>query len=426
MFSQALTGIALILLQFVVALPWLIVGARSVLRSQFRADQDRKSGTAPPSEHQSLWAWLQSSAGLTALGILLVGLLLMGLVLGMALNLMSDPEVMRAWGRRYASILQLQLYADLFVLFFGVLTLVWPKGASVALAAFREGYRQPTFWLITLFGLGLMSITPFLPYFTFGEDYVVVQELGYDAVMLCAMLFGVLAAATSISEEIEGRTAITVMSKPISRRQFLLGKFLGITLTCLVLVGSLGWYFQWVLEYKRWFDKMEALTIAPGVTHWIQANFSSQISREFAHGCALWVLQITEVLPGLVKTSVMVMVMVSIAVSLATRLPMVINLVSCLMIYFLSNLMPILVQVTRPGARSQIPGRQLLYFMAQLFDTLLPGLDLLRVNPTLVGVNAVRLQDYVVHVASAAAYGLMYTSLVLLLGLVLFEDRDLA
>ena len=67
-----------------------------------------------------------------------------------------------------------------------------------------------------------------------------VKELGYDMTMLAAVLFGVLAASMSISEEIEGRTAITLMSKPVSRRQFLLGKFVGILLAALVMTVLLG------------------------------------------------------------------------------------------------------------------------------------------------------------------------------------------
>ena len=92
-------------------------------------------------------------------------------------------------------------------------------GAAVAMAAFREGIRQPMFWLLTLTFLGLILISPFIPYFTFGEDFIMVKELGFDTAVLAATAFGVLAAAMSISEEIEGRTAVTLMSKPVSRRQ---------------------------------------------------------------------------------------------------------------------------------------------------------------------------------------------------------------
>src|SRR5947209_6450223 len=54
------------------------------------------------------------------------------------------------------------------------------------------------------------------------------MRLGCDMIMLATMLFCVLLASMSVSEEIEGRTAVTLMSKPVTRRQFLLGKFFGI------------------------------------------------------------------------------------------------------------------------------------------------------------------------------------------------------
>ena len=45
------------------------------------------------------------------------------------------------------------------------------------------------------------------------------------------------------------------MSKPVSRRQFLLGKFLGILLASLVMIALLGVFFTFVLWFKPWFDK---------------------------------------------------------------------------------------------------------------------------------------------------------------------------
>ena len=85
-----------------------------------------------------------------------------------------------------------------------------------------------------------MASSIVIPYFTFGDDYKMMKQIGFDIVMLAAVLFGVLAASMSISEEIEGRTAITVMSKPINRRQFLIGKFLGILLACAAMSLMLG------------------------------------------------------------------------------------------------------------------------------------------------------------------------------------------
>src|SRR6516225_145468 len=63
----------------------------------------------------------------------------LGLLLGFYFDANSDPGVLARIGRVYAGFLHLQLAADFFVAVFAVALLVWPKGAAVALSAFREG-----------------------------------------------------------------------------------------------------------------------------------------------------------------------------------------------------------------------------------------------------------------------------------------------
>lgn len=403
MTSLMITGIILLLAQVLGAIPWVLALLGESKRAEIRSR-------------------LPLYLGGTIL-VVLVG----GCALGFAFSVIHTPSSLRTFGHLYGALFQIQLIVDFFLLVFFLMHQLWPKGAAVARAAFREGYRQPMFWLISSFGLGLLLVAPLIPYFTFGEDYMVVQELGYDAIILSATLFGVLAASMSISEEIEGRTAVTVMSKPISRRQFLLGKFAGLFLVSLMIIVVLGWWFQGVLIFKRWFDEMDPLILPKAMTDWVESTFSTLEERSVFSGLQYWFYHVSEVVPGLVKCGSMVMILIAIAVMLATRFHMIVNLVTCLVIYFLANLMPILVDLTQPGNPTTAGTvQQLLHFVAQLFNALLPGLEVLRVNPTLVGVNAVDMGSYVLHVLAAGFYGILYTSIVLILGLVLFEDRDLA
>src|SRR3954447_22484724 len=166
----------------------------------------------------------------------------------------GDARGLIRWGRFYMAVLHLQLAADFFAVVFWLLLTFWPKGAAVALAAFQEGVRQPMFWLLFGAALTLMLVSPFIPYFTFGEDFKMVKELCFAFTMLFPAMFAVVAASISVSEEIEGRTAVTLMSKPISRRQFLLGKFAGITLAALFMTALMGWVLVWVILYKTWYD----------------------------------------------------------------------------------------------------------------------------------------------------------------------------
>ena len=69
---------------------------------------------------------------------------------------------------------------------------------------------------------------------------------------------------------------------------------------------------------------------------------------------------------------------------------------------------------------------QMLSFMAQLFDTVLPGLEFFRVGPALARTCPLATAGVLRYVARVGFYGVLYTAIVLLLGLILFEDRDLA
>jgi ABC-type transport system involved in multi-copper enzyme maturation permease subunit len=350
----------------------------------------------------------------------LIGIPMLGLFL-------TQRDWMETVGGVYAGFLQLQLTFDFFIVFFFVLLAVWPKGGAVALAAFREGVRQPMFWLLVLFAWVFLTVTPFVPYFTFGEDYTVVKELGFDTLMLAAILFGTLAASIFIAEEIEGRTAVTVMSKPISRRQFLLGKFLGITLAAMLLYGMLATYFAGVLDYKYWWDKSDPVPPAPWVADVVRSTGLTGPTYDLLIGIGRWVNHMLELVPGLILSFCQVMVLVAVAVTLATRVPMVVNMSIILVLYLAAHLTPVLVSI---GQRMQLetpgPVAQIVSFTSQLFDTLLPGLAFLKAPPALIGETSMVGWEPFSYVGNVAIYAVMYTAIVLLVGLILFEDRDLA
>jgi hypothetical protein len=421
-FSLYGTGVVLVLVQFLAAIPWLVV---------FNWDSIRLSVIRKP-EHE--WFFIPKewhgwrSYGLLGQFVLFAagGAIVIPALL--AAGLIQDRESLEITGRLYASVLHLQLMADLLVAIFCALLFVWPKGGAVAFAAFREGVRQPMFWLIAAAAFLLMGVTPFIPYFTFGEDYIVVQELGYDTMMLACVVLGVLAASMSISEEIEGRTAITLISKPVSRRQFLLGKFVGIFLVTVLLTGFLGWFFQWTLLCKHWYDRMDPTPTPSALTSTLDYLHLATPSTDFVRGVGLWVAETFATLPGLAVGLCQVMVLLAIAVSLATRLPMVANIVICVVVYFLGHLTPVLAQIAarKEQADPTAPAGRLLAFTSQVFDLGLPGLEFFNLGPALVMDAPLPTVEFLTYIGSVCLYGVMYTVIALLFGLVLFEDRDLA
>lgn len=414
-FSNISIGAILLLVQVVAALPWLTV-AVSVGHSTYESLRNLFGGVSGNSQVFAQRVTLR-------LGGILLALVVIPVV---TLVLAPEREPLEIAGRFYGALLQLQLTLDFFVLGFMALLRVWPKGGAVALAAFREGVRQPMYWLLVGAALALMTVSLFIPYFTFGEDHIMYKELGFDAIMFTAVAFGALAASMFVSDEIEGRTALTLLSKPVSRREFLLGKYFGILLAALLMFGLLGCFFEGAMLYKGFLDRVDPTPRA----EWI----SSLVSRvpagpaaDFVNGVSLWGQHTLETLPGLVLAFSQVMVLVAIAVTLATRVPMVVNLTTVLVVFFLAHLTPVLVAIgnqakkDNPGAVSQLLG-----FVSQLFDVLLPDLESFRIAPALLTDNSLPTGAFISYLASVSLYGVLYTGIVLLFGLILFEDRDLA
>ena len=108
------------------------------------------------------------------------------------------------------------------------ISLAFPKIAVIAATTSKESMGQPLFPVAIALGAFAILLFVIIPYNTFGEDVKMFKDSGLTSVMLLAILVAVWSASVSVADEIEGRTALTLLSKPVRRHQFILGKFLGI------------------------------------------------------------------------------------------------------------------------------------------------------------------------------------------------------
>jgi hypothetical protein len=339
------------------------------------------------------------------------------------------------YGRAFGAALLMQLEIDVFLYAPFFVTLIFPKAGAVALAAYREAWRQPLFWMITVIGSALIWFAAYLPYFTFGDDFKMFKHIGYDIMMLAALLFGLLASSMSIAEEIEGRTAITVMSKPITRRAFLLGKFLGVLMACGAMSILMLNNFNAAVEWMPELDQINKDRAVEPMTEQAKAIVVPQFERivpkgaptVVAQGMGRWFAELGVNGLGLGLVFGQVMILVAVATAIATRLPFVVNLVVVLFVYLFGNLAPVVVRVSQQsGDSGSAVGKKLVGFLAQLFDTLLPALEFFNMGPAIIRDTPLDLWSFAGYVLTVLGYAVIYTLIALVVGLLLFEDRDLA
>lgn len=99
---------------------------------------------------------------------------------------------------------------------------------AVARTTFTEAVRQPIYavvifmtWLMLILNLNLSA-------FSLEDDNKLLLDLGMSSLLISGLLLSAFCASGAVSAEIEDRTVLTIVSKPVSRTAFLLGKFLGL------------------------------------------------------------------------------------------------------------------------------------------------------------------------------------------------------
>jgi len=103
-----------------------------------------------------------------------------------------------------------------------------PPIFSIARNAFLEAIRQPIFIVLVLVGLLAMVCNVNLAAFTMGEDEKLLVDLGLSTLFLVGLLLAAFTASSVLSKEIENKTVLTVVSKPVTRAAVIVGKFLGV------------------------------------------------------------------------------------------------------------------------------------------------------------------------------------------------------
>ena len=259
----------------------------------------------------------------------------------------------------------------------------------------RSVMKQTIFAILMIFGILAILLFPWIPYNTLGEDVKIMKSQGLTVIKVLGILLAVWSAGTAISEEIEEKTALTLLSKPISRRQLLIGKFLGIILGVSVFFTAISTVFMPTCAMKVVHDAREQCLQEPEPAACIES--------------------MEKTVPGLALSFMEIVMMTAVTVALSTRLPMVPNLTLCTTIYALGHLIPLMV-------KSSIGQFQIVGFVGNLLSAILPVLSYFSLE-TAVGGGAVVTLSYLL---GAAAYCFLYSLVALFFALILFEDRDLA
>ena len=349
---------------------------------------------------------------------------------------------------------------------------------TIARNTFTEAIRQPIFTVLVLLGVIALGLNVSLAAYTFEDDNKILIDLGLSTVFLVGLFLAAFTATGVLAAEVESRTVLTVVSKPVARPLFVAGKLLGVaaaialaffilslifaftvrhgvlqtashsidapvlTLTSIalvaaVLIAALGNYlYRWIFTSTFIGTLALTQTLAAAVLLMIDANwrFQSPLAA-LAHPDAD--PPMTQIFIALVMVFQAVMILTAIAVATSTRLGQVMTLMICLGVFLLGLVsnsfsqwvdeelsVPRGTQVFETFAAIFTAdaglGQQALYLFAKLAYLVLPNLQFLWPADALTQGNPITL----VHLAAVTAYTALYVGVILAIAVALFQSRE--
>jgi ABC-type transport system involved in multi-copper enzyme maturation permease subunit len=132
----------------------------------------------------------------------------------------------------------------------------------IARAVFKESVRDRVPYAMVVFAVLLIAASYLIGQLTAGQDMKTIKDLGLSALSIFGLFIAVFIGIGLVSKEVDKKSVFGLLSKPISRTQFILGKYAGLVMTLAVNLGVMTIAYYAMLYY------MHATTIASARAAW--------------------------------------------------------------------------------------------------------------------------------------------------------------
>jgi len=339
---------------------------------------------------------------------------------------------------------------------------------SIARNAFLEGIRRPVYGVLMIMSVLLLIGSTFLSAYTLKDDNMMLMEVGLSVLWWAGLFFAVFTAAGVLNEEVENKTVLTVVSKPVSKVSFVLGKYLGAAAAIFLAVYTLALAYLLALQHGVMQSAADpyhapvltfgflalflALMIAVGGNYMYKWNFASAFTMSLAvlaTGAYLLTLvidgewhfqpisaeftekdsQLAHVMVAIFMVTQGVLILTAIAVACSTRLGWVLTLMICigasLLGLIVESWLGEMVRSPDLGAYSKPVGytlwglAKLVYVITPNFYWLWRADDLLNQSWAAVDTGVL-----IEHVLTISGYSLLQILAFLFLAIAMFQTRE--
>ena len=265
---------------------------------------------------------------------------------------------------------------------------------AIARQTVREALRRRVFWIFLIVAVFLIGLGPVLGFLTPKESQTIMRSLGLAVILLAGLFITIVTCIYLIPVEIERRTIYTVLSKPVQRFEFVLGKFMGGFAIVFLSVAAMGAVFLALVYFQT-------TRVGPdqGVLRWITSGTVPM-----------------EMVKGVVLTFFQMMLLAALTIFFSTFATPVLNFFMSFGIFMVGNLS----NVTESLTTSRQP---ITRFVGNIVHYMLPNFGNFNIQNAIIRPTT-EITNERVFMINNIVYAIVYSAVLLILAVIIFDRRE--
>lgn len=257
---------------------------------------------------------------------------------------------------------------------------------SIATTTVGEAIRRKVLLIILLIGVLFLAIAPGLSVLSARSETTVLKGMMLGVIQLTSAVIAIVLTVYMIPNEIERRTIYTILSKPVQRWQFLVGKYFGAVLALGLMMGLMA----------------TVLIVMFGVQQGV---------RDIG--------ALAEMLKAPLMYFVQMSLLAAVAIFFSTFVSPLVNFFLSGGMYLLGSLFNPFFQTLEENQSTPMLAKSL----AKIVNTVLPNFANYNVQNPIINPNQV-IQNEKAYYFQVTIYGVLYIGILLVLGILMFDRRE--
>lgn len=309
---------------------------------------------------------------------------------------------------------------------------------SIAKTTIGEAVRRRILLVILLVGILFLVIAPSLNMLTPRQTVVVLKSLTLGVIQITSAVIALVLTVYMLPNEVERRTIYTILSKPVQRWQFIVGKYLGAIGALGLMIGMMTFTLLFVYSVMQAKDKPTAYILAflavlialVALMNRLKETTGGQVVigllsvglvgllymiglqthqldafSEFTRTCGMFYVQMS--------------LLAAVGVFFSTFATPVVNFFLSGGVYLIGSMFNTIFEAVAKSPDMPTP----VVWVVRALQTLIPNFQNYSVQNSVVNQGQV-IQGEAAHFVNLAAYGLLYISCLLIAGILVFDRKE--